>query len=150
MGKRLLATAVAVLATAGLAQPAWGALFFVFRPTSAHTGERVSVRTPWTSSSFTYKRAKKPLRAVRLYLVRNKIADHVKSRYDSRLVFIGRIRLDARLRGLKRFTVPTLSPDVYTIAYWCPFCSPAHFSSFRIGENVVPRYRDRMVLRVSG
>jgi hypothetical protein len=151
MAKRLGLTALAVaLAAGGLAQSASGALFFVFKPTTASPGERVAVRTPWTPAGFSYRRAKSPLRpAVSLYLVRNAIASQVLSRRDPRLVPFGRIRLDRRSRGAKRFVVPDVASGVYTLAYWCSYCRPKQFASFRVDEkNVVPRYRDRMTLTV--
>ncbi len=58
-----------------------------------------------------------PQREVRLYLVPTGVAASVRSRFDSRLSFIGTVRA---ARGTRLgFTVPPLDAGRYTLAYWC-------------------------------
>jgi hypothetical protein len=128
-------------------------LFFLFGPTSAKPGERVTVRTGGTPASFRPSQRVKPLqRAMRLYLVPNAIAPKVRFRFDSRLHYIGSLVPDKNLHGLLRFTVPPLASDRYAVAVWCPGC--ARFSGGRtfqvlhVDRNVVPRYQPLMLLRV--
>lgn len=73
-------------------------------------------------------------REIRLYLVPTGIA--VRTRFDSRLHFIGTIRTSQRARLL--FTVPPLEPGGYSLAYWCPECFPAGQA---IGIQAAPKMR---------
>jgi hypothetical protein len=143
--KLALASLVAAVVAGSLAEAAASAVFFVFHPLTAQPGERVEVRTPWTSARY---RPQRPFQRFHLYLVRNHLADRVRSPRDPRLVPIGSARLDARFRGRLRFVVPSVDPGVYTAAFWCPRCPGTRFQSFTVGSQVVPRYRQRMTLRV--
>jgi hypothetical protein len=137
-------------------RPATGdaALFFIFRPSSAHIGDTVVVRTGGTPRSFTLSdRARPLLDPIRLYLVRNEVADQVRSRRDFRLVSIGTLVPDKNGRGILSFRVPDLRPGRYAAVASCPDC--ARFSSGRTffalkvdQQNVVPRYRRLLVLQV--
>lgn len=125
----MLALAGAVAAVA-IAPSAYAALFFLFKPTSAAAGERVTVRLGGTPASFTLADRKKPFkRAIRLYLVPNRIAGEARSRFDPRLQFVGRLVPDKKSRGLLTFTVPPVDTDDYAVAAWCPEC--ARYSSGR-------------------
>ena len=149
----VLATAVVAAVFAG---GALAALFFVFSPTAATPGDRVSVRTPGTPPSFNVrKRGLKPLqRPIRLYLVSNAIADDVSSPNDPRLHSIGSIVLDRRGRGVLRFTVPEIAPDSYAVAGVCVQC--ARYSAGRTffvlhvtERDIAPQWRPLMLLRVA-
>jgi hypothetical protein len=136
-----------------LAASASGALFFLFKPTSAKPGERVTVRLGGTPASFTPSKRAKPLRRpIRVYLVPNDVAGDVHTRLDPRLRFIGQIVPDSNGRGIVTFTVPPLDTDDYAAAAWCPDC--ARFSAGRtffvlgVGDDVMPRYRPLMKLHV--
>ena len=147
----MLALAGAVVAVA-IAPSAYAALFFLFKPTSAAPGERVTVRLGGTPASFTLADRKRPFkRAMRLYLVPNGIAGEVRSRFDPRLHFVGRLVPDKNTRGLLTFTVPPVDTDDYAVAAWCPGC--ARYSSgrtfFTLPVPGVSRYRDLMHLRVT-
>jgi hypothetical protein len=50
------------------------------------------------------------------------VAASVRSRFDSRLSFIGSIPADRKQRGAMRFTVPPLDTGSYALAYWCGGC----------------------------
>jgi hypothetical protein len=64
---------------------------------------------------------KKPFqRPVRLYLVRTAVAAQMRSRFDSRLSFVGSVALGRNGRGLLKLSIPPLDPGTYTITYWCP------------------------------
>jgi hypothetical protein len=147
-----LATGIAALALAGGAA---AALFFLFHPTTAKPGDRVSVRTPDTPLNFNArKRGVKPLqRPIRLYLVSNAIAGDVSSPSDSRLHYIGSIVLDRRGRGILHFTVPELAPDAYAVAGVCQQCARYSFGrTFFVlhvtEQDVSPQWRPLMLLRV--
>jgi hypothetical protein len=76
------------------------ALFFFFNPATAAPGDRVTVRTAGTPQSFELSRRVRPFQqAYRLYLVPNEIAGTVRSRFDTRLHFIGSLRPDRNGRG---------------------------------------------------
>ena len=147
----LFATAIVAAVFAGIAS---AALFFIFAPTSAKPGDRVSVRTPRTPLSFNVrKRGAKPLqRPIRLYLVSNAVAGDVVSADDARLHYIGSIVLDRKGRGVLRFRVPNLAPDGYAVAGICMQCarysSGQTFFVLHVADDVVPRWRPLMLLRV--
>jgi hypothetical protein len=138
-----------------MASGATAALFFLFNPTAAKPGDRVSLRTPGTSVNFNLrKRGVKPFqRPIRLYLVPNAVADEVTTPDDSRLHYIGSILLDKRGRGVLRFTVPDLTPDSYAVAGVCIQC--ARYSGGRTffvlnvtERTIAPQWRPLMLLRV--
>src|SRR6266511_6073203 len=141
--------AVIALALAALAVPAnaEAALFFLFDQPSAAPNDRLTVRAGGTPRNFKLNQRKKPFqRAVRLYLVRTEVAAQVRSRFDSRLSFVGSVVLGRNGRGLLKFSVPPLDPGTYTIAYWCPGCarysrgrtrSEEHTSELQSRENLV-------------
>ncbi|CAN5205415.1 hypothetical protein BH09ACT13_BH09ACT13_07440 [soil metagenome] len=147
----MLALASAVAAVA-IAPSAYAALFFLFKPTSAAPGERVTVRLGGTPAGFTLADRKKPFkRAIRLYLVPNRIAGDVRSRFDPRLHFVGRLVPDKNSRGLLTFTVPPVDTDDYAVAAWCLECARYSFGRtfFTLPVPTTSRYRDLMHLRVT-
>lgn len=145
----------AALGAGAAAENARAALFFLIAPTAANPGDVVTVRTGGTPKSFTLRQRVKPFQQpIRLYLVTNGIACDVRSRFDRRARFIGRLVPDANGRGLLRFTVPPIGSDSYTVGAWCPGC--AAYSRGRTWSvvhvtkpNVAARYRPLMLLRVT-
>jgi hypothetical protein len=121
--------------------------FFLFSRSSAKPGDRVTVRSNGTPRDFSPQQGiglfQKP---IRLYLVANTAARKVRSRFDSRVFFIGVITLDSRGRGMLTFSVPPLASDSYAIAGWCFQCG---FFVQAAGVEVSPRYRRQAFLRVS-
>jgi hypothetical protein len=75
-------------------------------------------------------------REIRLYLVPAGIAATVRSRFDSRLSFIGSVRSARRARVV--FTVPPLTAARYALAYWCSGCLPARQG---LGLHASPKLR---------
>jgi hypothetical protein len=149
----VLATAVVAATLAG---SALAALFFVFSPTAATPGDRVSLRTPGTPPSFNVrKRGVKPLqRPIRLYLVSNAIADDVSSPTDPRLHYVGSIVLDRRGRGVLRFIVPEIPADSYAVAGVCVQCARhsagrTFFVLYVTERDIAPHWRPLMLLRVA-
>jgi hypothetical protein len=63
-----------------------------------------------------------PRREVRIYLVPAGVAASIRSRFDSRLSFIGTVRAVRRDRLV--FTAPPLDAGRYALAYWCRGCLP--------------------------
>jgi len=145
-----LALGVALIA-ALVASSASAALFFLFKPTTAKTGELVTVRLGGTPASFTVDQREKPFQnGIRLYLVPSRVAGEVESRFDRRLHFIGRIIPDRNSRGILSFTVPPLDSGAYALAAWCPACARNSFGRSFFVQTVprVSRYRLWMGLRV--
>jgi hypothetical protein len=140
----------AAIGAGAAAENSRAALFFLIAPTAANPGDVVTVRTGGTPKSFTLRQRAKPFQQpIRLYLVANKLAPDVHSRFDRRAHFIGRLVPDANGHGLLRFTVPPLDSDSYTVGAWCPRC--AAYSRGRTWSvvhvttrNVVARYRPLM------
>lgn len=137
-------------ATAGSAR---AALFFLFKPAYAKPGERVTVRMGGTPESFIASQRQRPFGPpIRLYLVSNAVAPRVRSRLDARLHFIGTLVPDRRGHGILSFGVPPLGTGSYAVAAWCPGCARYSrgrtFSVLHVDENIVPRYRPLMLLRV--
>jgi hypothetical protein len=145
---RLAVLVLAAAAVAGATAPgARSALFFFFGPTTATPGERVTVRTAGTPVNFRPSQRVKPLqRPMRLYLVSNADAGSVRSRFDSKLNFIGALRPDKLGRGTLTFTVPPVGPDSYTVAFWS---SRTRRFGVQPSKDIVPRYRPLMLLRVA-
>lgn len=149
---RLSVVAVGVVVVAAtLALSAHAALFFLFKPTAATSGDLVTVRLGETPSNFTLDQRVEPFqRPIRLYLVPNPSAGEISTRFDPRLHFIGRLISDRNSRGILTFTVPPLDTGTYVVAGWCPGC--AEFSLgrtfFVLPMPRVSRYRDLMGLRV--
>lgn len=142
---------VAVIAAGVVASSAQAALFFLFKPAAAATGDVVTVRLGGTPPGFTLQKRVRPFKKpIRLYLVAAGEAEEIRSRSDPRLSFIGQIVPDKNARGLLSFRVPPLDTDDYVVAYWCPGCAP--YSSGRtFGLQTVPqvsRYRHLMGIRV--
>jgi hypothetical protein len=81
---------------------------FVLSATSAEPGQRVTVRVA---------RASRSLRVLRLYLVRTDVARSVRARLDSRLHFVGLLRLRRTGPSALTFTVPPLESGSYALAY---------------------------------
>lgn len=142
-------TAVVVAAT--IASSAYAALFFLFDPTTATAGDVVTVRLGGTPASFTLDERERPFqKAIRLYLVPNRVAGKIRLRFDPRLSFIGRVVPDRNGRGVLSFRVPPLDTGAYALAYWCPGCARHDFGR-TFGVQTVPevsRYRRLMGLRV--
>jgi hypothetical protein len=138
-----------------LAAPAnaGAALFFLFNQPSAAPNDRVTVRTGGTAKNFKLSKRLKPFqRPVRLYLIRQDLATQVRSRFDSRLNFIGSLVADRNGHGLLTFSVPPLDPATYTIAAWCPGC--ATYSRGRTffvqdADQFAPRYRSQALLSIA-
>ncbi|HLG09032.1 MAG TPA: hypothetical protein VI409_10240 [Gaiellaceae bacterium] len=146
----VLVLAAAVVA-AVVAASAHAALFFLFKPTTARAGDLVTVRLGGTPATFTLDQRERPFqRPLRLYLVRNRVAGEISTRFDPRLHFIGALVPDRNVRGVLTFTVPPLDTDTYVVAAWCPGCAKHSlgrtFSVLPIPR--VSRYRDLMGLRV--
>jgi hypothetical protein len=141
------------LGSAVLVSSVEAALFFLFKPTAAKPGEVVAVRTGGTPAGFTAGNRLKPFQPpIRVYLVPNRLADEVHSRFDRRLHFVGSLVPDRKGRGVLRFTVPPVDTDDYAVAAWCPGCARYSFgrtfSVLRVGEDTAPRYRPLMLLRL--
>jgi hypothetical protein len=129
------------------------ALFFLFEPTSAKPGDRVTVRTAGTPTNFKpVRRRGRFSHPIRIYLVRNDTASKVRSRFDARLTPLGAMLTDTNVRGILAFTVPRLHAGSYSVAAWCPDCGPYSkgrtFFTFLVGEWIAPRYRRSMLLRI--
>jgi hypothetical protein len=91
-------------------------------------------------------------RPIRVYLVPNRLAEEVHTRFDQRLRFVGQVVPDRNGRGIATFTVPPLDTDDYAAAAWCPDCARYSFGRtffiLAVNDDVVPRYRPLMKLRV--
>lgn len=155
--RRLLRLTAVVLAaavgSAATAETAPAALFFFFEPTAAKPGDLVTVRTAGTPPSFTLQQRVRPFqRPIRVYLVSNDAGGDIRSRFDTRLEFIGSLVPDARGRGVLSFRAPPLDADSYAVAAWCPGCARysagSTFSVLRVDDHIVPRYRPLMLLRI--
>jgi hypothetical protein len=151
---RVAAVVIAAVALTAGADSARSALFFFFDPTTAKPGDRVTVRTAGTPRVFQPSKRVRPLqRQMRLYLVENAIAGEVRSRFDSRLHFVGRLRPDRDGHGVLAFTVPPLDAGSYAAAVWCPGCARTSrgrtFFVLGIRPGNVGRHLPRMLLRVA-
>jgi len=145
------AASVAVFA----AQPAAGALFFLFEPTQVKPGDRVSARLGGTPRDFDASDRVKPFQVpIRLYLVPASAAQDVHSRHDSRLVAAATIVPDKNGHGVTTFTVPDLKGGEYVAAAWCPGCAPYSrgrtFFTLPVSADIITNLRPRMVLQVEG
>lgn len=143
----VLAAAVAAVSAA----VAHGALFFLFQPTSAQTGDVVTVRLGGTPAGFTLADRRRPLgRPIRVYLVRDEVANQVHGRFDPRLHFVGLLVPDRHRRGMLEFQVPPLETGTYAAAAWCPECARWSFGRtfFVLGVREVSRFREQMGLRL--
>ena len=143
--------AVALAAAAILVSSAQAALFFLFKPTTADAGGYVSVRLGGTPASFTLADRERPFRnGIRIYLVPSDVAGEVRSRFDQRLHFVGRIVPDRNGHGVLRFRVPPLDTGAYAVAAWCPECARYSFGRSFFVQTVprVSRSRRWMGLRV--
>lgn len=152
-GRRLGALVVAAaVAAAVVASSASGALFFLFAPTSAKPGDRVTVRLGGTPAGFTLAERMRPLqRPIRVYLVPNAVAQEVRTRFDPRLHFVGLLVPDRNVRGVLEFSVPPLDTGLYAIAAWCPGCARSSFGRtfFTLPISRVSRFRRQLGLRVT-
>lgn len=77
-----------------------------------------------------------PQREIRLYLVPADVAASIRSRFDSRLSFIGTVRASRHARLV--FTVPPLEAGRYALSYWCRGCLPRGKG---IGVQASPKLR---------
>lgn len=134
-----------------MASAAHGALFFLFSPTSAKPGDRVTVRLGGTPAGFSLADRARPLqRPIRVYLVPDAVAAEVRTRFDARLHFVGSLVPDRNARGLLAFRVPPLDTGTYVVAAWCPQCA-RHSSGRMFFTLPVPRtsrYGDQVRLQV--
>ena len=149
---RPLGAGAVVALALGIPAPAGAALFFLFRPTTAAPGDRVSVRLGGTPATFRpVPPAAATGLAIRVYLARSSVAPRVHSRFDRRLVRVATIRTDRNGRGVATFTVPPIASGEYVAAAWCRSCATSSngrtFFTFPVG-GVVPRYRRLMLLHV--
>jgi hypothetical protein len=87
---------------------------FSLSSTAATTNDSLAVRVE--------RALRQPQREIRLYLVPIGIRESLRSRFDSRLSFIGSVRSSHGAR--MRFTMPPLEPGTYSLAYWCRNCLP--------------------------
>jgi hypothetical protein len=146
------ALVAAALVALALPSNAGASLFFLFDGSSAAPNSRVTVRTGGTPEGFTLRQRVKPFqRPVRLYLLRKELVAAVRSRFDSRLTFVGSIVADKNGRGLVEFSVPPLDPGTYTLAYWCPGCAAySRGRTFHVQDvdQFVERYRSQALLRI--
>lgn len=89
---------------------------------------------------------------MKLYLVSNAVAADVTSVTDPRLHFIGSLVPGRGGHAILSFSVPQLPADSYAAAVWCPQCAAHSFGRrffvLHVDENVIPRYRQLMLLRV--
>lgn len=146
-----LVALVAAVVAATAASSATAALFFLFKPTTAQTGDLVTVRLGGTPAGFSLDDRVGPFRkAIRLYLAPNGVAGEISTRFDPRLHFIGRIVPDRNVRGILSFRVPPLGSGTYAVAAWCPGCARYSFSRsfFVLPIPKISRYRHLMSLRV--
>ncbi len=148
-----LLVSVAAFLAAATAQDGRAALFFFFEPTAVDAGGLATVRTAGTPLGFGREQRVKPFAGpIRLYLVPNRIAASVHSRFDRRLHFVGSLVPDARGRGILIFRAPPLASDTYVVAAWCRHCARysggSTFSVLPVDEDVVPGYRPPMALRL--
>jgi hypothetical protein len=143
----------AAIGAAATAENARSALFFLFEPTAAQPGDLVTVRTGNTPAGFQLGQRVAPFqRPLRVYLVPNRVAGDVRTRFDTRLEFVGSIVPDSQGKGILRFRAPPLDSDSYAVAAWCPGCARYSggrtFSVLRVDDGIVPRYRPLMLLRL--
>jgi hypothetical protein len=127
---------------------------FLFSRSTAKPGDRVTVRSSETPRNFRPTQRSKPLQEpIRLYLVLNTVAGQVRSRFDSRVFFVGAVVLDRRGRGLLTFSVPPVDSGSFAIASWCSRCARENngrsFFIQRDRSRVAAHYRAQMLLRVT-
>lgn len=134
-----------------MAVTAQAALFFLFKPTSAKPGDLVTVRLGGTPANFMLTERERPFqRPIRLYLVPNRVAGEISSRFDPRLSFVGSLVPDKNSRGVLAFKAPPLDTDMYVLAAWCPGCAKHSVGRtfFVLSLPEVSRNREQMGLRV--
>ena len=134
--RRLVLVAATLGLTGGLlAGSAQAALWLLFSKTVAHPGESVVVRTAG-NGAFRKALETGELRSgppLRLFLVREAVADRVRSPADGRLVVVGRLAIDRRGNGRLRFSVPNLVAGSYTARLHCVPCA-----SYSAGRTLLP------------
>lgn len=101
---------------------------FLLDATTAAADDEVALRVARTP--------RLPQREIRLYLVPTGVAASVRTRFDSRLSFIGSVRASRHARLV--FTVPALEAGRYALAYWCRGCLPRGKS---LGVQASPKLR---------
>jgi hypothetical protein len=150
--RRLVALAVVAAVAAAIAGSAHAALFFLFTPRSAESGQLVTVRLGGTPAGFTLADRERPLgKPIRVYLVPNAVARDVTSRFDPRLHFVGVLVPDRNSRGVLTFRAPPLDTGSYAVAAWCPGCAAYSFGGTFSVLDVTPFTRSRfpgMLLRL--
>jgi hypothetical protein len=149
-----MAIVVLIAAVGALATPASSsaAFFFLLDDTHAAPNERVTVRTGSTPPTLFARQLAKPFgRPIRLYVLKTDTAAAVRSRFDSRVHFVGSLVPDRRGRGILTFSVPPLDAGTYTLAFWCPACAPhSRGRSFFVQDvaQFAQRYRSRALLQI--
>jgi hypothetical protein len=149
--RRFALLALAATVAAVVAASAHGALFFLFTPRSAEAGQLVTVRLGGTPPGFTLVDRQKPFgKPMRIYLVPNRVADEVTSRFDPRLHFVGSLIPDRDTHGLLSFRAPPLDSGTYVVAAWCPGCATYSRGQrfFVLAPAESSRYRNQMALRL--
>ena len=96
-----------------------GALFLAFSGTQASPGEAVIVQTGGTGALRSIS-ASEP---VRVFLAPAEEATTITSADDSRLVLLGRLRIDGEGNGFLRFVVPDIAAGEYTTVTHCAACA---------------------------
>lgn len=122
MVRRLLGLAAAaalVAAAAASAKTVRPPVAFAFDRVNTAPGDRVTVHAQGFRSQ----------RAARLYLVRSSLAASIRSRFDTRLAFIGTLRPRGG-HAMFVFTVPPL--DTGTYVPWCAGCGGRRTGSLRV------------------
>jgi hypothetical protein len=125
VGRTVVTAAGLVLATAAWSAPAAAALYLTFTTTQAASGTLVVAQTGGTGALANLPASA----ALDVFLAPAEEAETIMSVDDSRLVRIGRLRVDEQGNGHLRFVVPELPPGDYTTLTHCAPC--ARFSAGR-------------------
>jgi hypothetical protein len=113
VGALIAISVVSVTTTGASANPVSGPRFS-FSAATAIAGDEITVRVDRALAAVR--------QTIRLYLVSRGSAAAVRSRFDTRLSFIGSVTASRQTRAGLRFTVPPLAAGSYVLAYWCRGC----------------------------
>jgi hypothetical protein len=120
----------------------------IFSKSSALPGDSVTVRTVGTSRA-----ARTSAFVLQLYLVSATDAAAVVGPKDSRLRFLGTIRLDRHRHGMLNARVPELVPGDYLLARLCASCAMGSgwrgFAVLKPSSSVPVQVRAAMALHVN-
>jgi hypothetical protein len=144
----LVTTTLFVLAI-GLVAPggARADLGLWFASPRAHWGQHVQVSSPNLYAPFS---------GVRVYLVPMALARSSRVQrptglpLNSRIIPLGRLRLDHPGVATLSFIVPHVRPGDYTLGFWCKPCAPpkgAFFTTAQPGQHWTPR--QHRIVRIS-